>query len=260
MAAPQNYTLGRGEIYFARFLPNTQTPGGERYFGNTPEFSLTIESENLDHYSSDRGVREKDDSVPLQTDRSGSMTTDSINPDNVALFFFGEASNVVVTAATGQTDSFTGSPAGLAVQLGMNANNPTGARNVSNVAITTTPSTPELVVNVDYTIDTARGRVLFEDTDNVRALTKVDFTFDVGASTRKRIISGSTPIEGALRYIARNPKGEDFDYYFPWVKLAPNGDYQLKSDEWQTIPFSIEILKKPGLEAIYCDGKAFATT
>lgn len=259
MAQPQNYTLGRGMIYFAKFLPGTTTPGGERYLGNTPEFSLTIESENLDHYSSDAGIREKDDSVILQTDRSGALTTDSINPDNLSLFFFGSKDVVSVTAAAAQTDTFTGSPAGMAVQLGTSNLSPSGARNVENVVLTPSPSSPALTALTDYTIDLVRGRVLFEDTPNVRALTQVAFAFDVKASSRNRVISGSQPIEGSLRYVANNPKGDNFDYFMPWVKLAPNGDFQLKADEWQTVPFSIEVLKKPGYEAIYCDGQPFAT-
>lgn len=259
MAQPQNYTLGRGEIHFGQFYPGTTTPQGERYFGNTPEFNLTIDVENLDHYNADAGIREKDDSVVLQADRSGSLTTDSIRPENVALFFFGTASTVAVTAATGKTQTYTGSPAGLSVQLGTDAANPAGARNVDNVTMVTVPPTPALVEGTDYVIDAVRGRVMFEETANVKALTSVAFTFDVEASSRKRIISGSQPIEGSLRYLANNPKGEQFDYFMPWVKITPNGDYALKSDEWQTIPFSIEILKKPGLEAIYCDGRPFAT-
>lgn len=258
MATPQNYTLGRGMLYFGQFATGTTTPQGERYFGNTPEFNVTIDVENLDHYSSDQGIREKDDSVVLQADRSGSLTTDSIRPENIALFFFGSKETVTVVAATAQTQTYTGSPAGLAVQLGTNAQNPSGARNVASVALVTVPPTPALVLGTDYNVDAARGRVLFEETDNVKALTSVEFTYNVEASKRDRIISGSQPVEGALRYIAQNPKGNNFDYFMPWVKITPNGDYALKGDEWQTIPFSIEILKKPGLEAIYCDGQPFA--
>ena len=194
----------------------------------------------------------------LQADRAGSLTTDSVQPDNIALFFFGEKATVTVVAAPAQTQTYTGSPAGLAVQLGTSAANPSGARNLSNVSLVTVPPTPALVVGTDYNVDLVRGRVLFEDTTNVKALTSVEFTFDIGASKRDRIMSGSQPVEGCLRYLANNPKGTNFDYFMPWVKITPNGDYALKGDEWQTIPFSIEILKKPGLEAIYCDGQPFA--
>ena len=78
------------------------------------------------------------------------------------------------------------------------------------------------------------------------------------ASSRTRIISGSTPIVGALRYIAFNPAGQQLDWYMPYVKISPNGDYALKGDEWQQIPFNIEILKKTGFEALYIDGRAYA--
>ena len=44
----------------------------------------------------------------------------------------------------------------------------------------------------------------------------------------------------------------------PYVKISPNGDYALKGDEWQQIPFNIEILKKTGFEALYSDGRAYA--
>ena len=81
--ANKQYTLGRGRLYFDAFLPNTKTKTGERYFGNTPSLSLTIESESLDHYDSDAGVRVKDDSVLLQLNRTGQFVTDNIDPENV---------------------------------------------------------------------------------------------------------------------------------------------------------------------------------
>src|SRR5690606_24730438 len=96
----KNYTLGRGKLYFARFLAGTQIPDGFAYFGNTPEFNLTIESEVLDHFSSDEGIREKDDSIPLQVNRTGSLITDNIAVRNIALFYFGDDSIVTQIAAT----------------------------------------------------------------------------------------------------------------------------------------------------------------
>ena len=61
----------------------------------------------------------------------------------------------------------------------------------------------------------------------------VDVTFTVAASTRSRVISGSEPVEGAMMYITKNPKGSDAVFYLPYVKITPNGDYALKGDEWQ---------------------------
>lgn len=250
-----NYTLGRGELWFDRFAdPVTMTLSGERYLGNTPEFSATIESENLEHYNSDRGVREKDESIVLQTNRTGSFTTDNIDPQNVALFFFG-SSEIFSTAGGAVTgEAFVDVIKGLTYQLGTSSTNPSGARNVT--AVTVKKGATTLVNNVDYTLDAALGRITLTTTGSVLT-TGDDITVDytTSAQTRERIISGSSAVGGALRYISYNPQGKRYDWFMPYVKLSPNGDYTLKGDEWQTIPFNIEILKKPGFEAIYIDGR-----
>ena len=100
--AERNYTLSRAKLFFAEFLQG-EMPGAFRYVGNTPEFNLTIESENLDHVSSDEGVREVDDSVPLDVTRSGTLIMDDIQLENLALFFFGEMRSIALAAAVGRT-------------------------------------------------------------------------------------------------------------------------------------------------------------
>jgi hypothetical protein len=34
------------------------------------------------------------------------------------------------------------------------------------------------------------------------------------------------------------------DYLMPYVRLAPNGDFALKSDEWQQLNLNVEILNR----------------
>lgn len=255
--ADNNYTLGRGEVHFARYRPGTTIPAMEYYFGNTPEFSLSITSENLDHFSSDRGIREKDDSVLLQTDRTGSLTCDAIKPENLALLFFGTSDIASVVAAAGQSSVIPAADVkqGYSYQLGTSTANPAGLNKVSTVVVklTTTPATV-YIAGTDYVVDLDLGRVTILEGGGITSGTGITIDFAIVASSRSRIISASTPVEGAMRYLAKNPKGIQFNYFFPYVKIAPNGDFQLKSDEWQTIPFSLEILKKGNLEAIYCDG------
>lgn len=247
-----NYTLGRGEIQFGQFKTGTQVPRGERYLGNTPEFSISAEQEKLDHYSSDEGVRKKDASVLLQLDYTGSLITDHISPDNLAAFFLGEALTRTVVAATAVAFAFTDIEQGLTYQLGTTDDTPTGARNVSNVTVT------GAVAGVDYVLDAALGRItVLEGSTVLLAESSLDGTFDVEASTREMVISRASSVEGSLRFIAKNPAGEQRDYFMPWVKITPNGDFALKSDEWQQLPFTLEILAKGALEAIYIDGRPF---
>lgn len=373
----QNYTLGRGKVYLARFAPGTQTPLGFRYIGNTPEFSLTIESENLDHFSSDSGIREKDDSVPLEVTRSGTLTTDSIKPENVAFFFFGESEIITQLGVGATTEALADVQQGYDYWLGVSAENPSGYRgldpnyfsiasagavkatgaltfsgtgsdgdtvtvgtrvytfravpalaNEIDIGATLALSATNLiaaingdagagtlygtgtqahslvtaltggagVVNVtaktggtggnaiattdsgtgaswasatltggtgtgyavttDYTVDVATGRISIVAGGGIAEGADVTVSFAVLGSTRDRVVSGATPVEGALRFVADNPKGADFDYYLPYIKITPNGDYALKGDEWQQIPFTLEALKpSDGREAIYMDGR-----
>lgn len=251
-----NYTLGRGEMHFGQFRPTTQVPRGELYLGNTPELGFTAEQETLDHYSSDRGVRIKDESVLLQLDYSGTFVTDNISPDNLAMFFLGESLTQSVVQATGETDTFTDVELGRTYQLGTSDSAPSGVRLVENVTVK--EGATSLVAGTDFVVNLELGQVtLLEGATAVENGDDITVTYDVKASTRDRVISRSMTIEGTMRFIAHNPAGRNLDYFMPWVKITPNGDFQLKGDDWQALSFSMEVLKKGSLESIYVDGRPF---
>jgi len=256
MAINKQYVLGRGKVYFANFIPGTFVPDGFRYIGNTPEFSLNIESEELDHYDSDAGIREKDDSVALEVNRTGSLITDNIDPANVALFFFGEATVLTQSIVSSQTLTLESIKVGHTYKLGATIANPTGyfGINPTGFAVENAAATA-LVVDVDYTVDLVNGLITFIDASTLAiADADIDVTFAVLGSTRSRVISGSTPVEGAMMYVTQNPKGADATFVLPYVKVTPNGDYALKGDDWQQLPLSLEVLKLETSEAIYRDG------
>lgn len=376
MATTQNYTLGRGKVHFSKFKEGTQLPEGFRYIGNTTEFNLSIESENLDHFSSDFGIREKDDSILLEVTRSGTMITDSIKPENIALFFLGSSSVVALASASGLTDTLEDVILGMSYKIGASESNPAGYFGISETAfavytgsapvaatgtitfadvgdaddtvtiggqvytLKASPANPYevdigasvtetasnlaaainagagagtaygtgTVVNSDVTATSALGVVTitarisgtagnsvtlakdgtditvsganlsggtgtafvpgtdFEiDYDNgiltvledgsITAGADLTVGFSVRQSTRSRVISGDTAVEGSLMFVSANPKGENFVLMVPWIKVTPNGDYALKGDEWQQIPFNMEILKKPNSAAILRDGR-----
>lgn len=252
-----NYTLGRGELWFAQYKPGTQIPGGERYFGNTPEINFTIESETLDHYNSDRGINEKDASIVLQTNRTGSFITDNIDPYNIALFFFGSVNAFSDAGGQVEEERIEGVEVGLTYQLGMSDVNPVGARAIDEATapvVTDESGDVTYVPGQDYEIDFDLGRLTVLQGGAIEPESVLLVSYTKKANSRTRIISGSSAIEGALRYIEYNPIGQNKVWYMPYVKVSPNGDYALKGDEWQQIPFSLEILKKSNLEAIYIDG------
>lgn len=246
----KNYTLGRGKIYFAAYLPGTETPGPQRYLGNTPEFTTTTETEELEHYDSDNGINDKDDSVTTQVNRTGSLTTDNINLDNVALSFLGEKSTFSQTSATALTDTVTAA-LGRYYQLGKTNTNPAGARHVTNIVVTKGVTPVALLNNIE--VDLELGRIYIEsDAPGIVAGDVLTVTYDQEAYTQNRVISSANAVIGELFFEGTSEKGLRLDYMWPKAKLTPNGDFNLKSgDDWATIPLNVEFLKKAGLQAVY---------
>ena len=130
-----DYTIGRGKTYFDKFLPNSNRKTGEMYFGNGPEFTITTDTENLDHYASDYGLRVKDASVLLEAGMTGTFTCDNIAAENLALWFLGDLVNMTLTDQTGVKEVFKPVLRGKYYQIGTSDDTPTGLFNVDNVVV-----------------------------------------------------------------------------------------------------------------------------
>lgn len=251
----KQHTYGSGEVSFARFLPGTQTPGAFRYLGNTPEFSLTAEQETLDHFDTDHGIRTRDDSVVISQTMGGSIVTDNINQENVALFFTGTTGLITQASATAQVMNVAAVQFGT-YQIGATDQNPTGVRHATVASVTSNPIGTSYVAGTDYVVDGISGTITFIEGGTLNEDDPVIVTYSVAASTRTQVISGNESIEGALRFKSFNPKGPRTDYLMPYVRLAPDGDFALKGDDWLTIPFNLDVLRKGELAAVYADGVA----
>jgi hypothetical protein len=255
MFPEKNYTLGRGRLYFDKFAEGTNTGTGQRYIGNTPEVNLTSESESLDHFDSDQGIRQKDDTALLQLTRTGSFITDHISPANLALFFLGEDSLVTVAGSVGLTQQIVGVKLGHRYQLGATTANPAGNRGVANVVVMVAAATK--TEGVDYSLDAATGGITILNGGTIADGATIDVTYDTTATSYNRVVSAANAqIEGALLYVAANPKGQNFDYFWPKVSLRPDGDFALKGEEWQQIGFTFEALKlNDTTEVVYINGR-----
>lgn len=251
-----NYVLGRGELYFDPFLSGTTTKTGERYIGNTTELNINIESDKLDHFNSDKGIREKDRSVILELRRQGNFTTDNMATENLAMFLLGDVSTVTQTSGSVTGEGIADVIKGRYYQLGATTSNPQGVRGVS--AVTVKKGASALVLDTDYSLDAALGRIrILEGSSTVSNGDDLTVDYTRAANTRSRIVTGaSAEIKGALRYISYNPEGEQRDVYIPYALITPNGDLAMKGEEWQQASFNIEIQKlDSNTAAIYVDGR-----
>lgn len=255
-----NYVVGRGTVYFDRFKDGSNNKTGEMYFGNTPEFTINTDTETLDHYSSEHGMRVMDASVLLEASQGGTFTCDNINEDNLALWFLGALEKNAQTQQTDAKEIFNPIMRGRYYQLGTSDVNPTGVRDVNNFQmvkadasisistgsgdITSIPGATVVNPAGNYEIDLATGRVYIEpDSPDLAGNVQIAVQYDVAEQTRTMIIGKSDMIYGALRMISDNAVGLNKNYFFPKVSIAPDGDYALKGDDWQVISFTFKAMQ-----------------
>lgn len=266
-----NYVVGRGKVYFDRFKDGSNTKTGEMYFGNTPEFTISTDSETLDHYSSDHGMRVMDASVLLEASQGGTFTTDNINADNLALWFLGDVDTTAQTQVTGAKEIFNPVNRGRYLQLGTSDVNPTGVRNIDNFEMVKADASVSISLGSgdigsivgttavpaagNYEIDLATGRVYIEpDAPDLAGNVQIVVQYDVAAQSRTLVIGKSNMVYGALRMISDNPVGLNKNYYFPKVSLAPDGDYALKGDDWQVMSFTYKAMQlNNNTQRVYID-------
>lgn len=262
--AGKDYVIGKGIAYAAKHASDNPTsiPQGFRDVGNTPGFTVSIQIDKYEHNSSRGGIGETDLTIATKVTRSGTVTMESMNADNMALLLLGEKSTQSITAGTDVEETFTNVEKGLSYQLGVTSLRPGGVGLVSDVAVVTVTGSTALVLNVDYEIDLTTGFLtLLETGTKVTDANKaagIKVTYDNAAQKRSVITSGGTEFVCAMRFNENNPVGENADWLFPYVRLRPNGDFNFISEEVRQMEFQIDILAMPGYAAAYRNGKPVA--
>ncbi len=263
MAATENgkkYVIGKGKLFFDKYLAGAKTGTGERYLGNSPELTSNQSQDTLDHIDADQGLNVKDEQITISNDLGGTFALDSIDVQNVALWFGGDVDKLTVAAATGIEETFTAAQwtPGSWKQLGAAVDNPQGTRSIDNVVISTSvpaviPTDPPVVTPLtaqeladNFEIDLVSARIYMEPASTIIAApnTSLVVEYDQDAITEEIVIGKGQEVRGALRFQAFNPKGENKDYYWAYCKITANGDYALKGDTWQQMSFNYEVLKK----------------
>lgn len=249
-----NYTLGRGELYFSRFAdPDEKTlpeGGGFRFLGNAPTFTLTSNSTTLEHYRSTSGVKVKDLTVILQVDYTSSLVLEDISIPNLAINFLGSESDYTRAAASAVKETIHGAKPGLRYFVGIDDTNPGGLKNITNVVAAV--GVNALTGGIDYIFDGESGGIEFLVGGKVTSLgADVDITYDILATTATRAISGSDQIEGAIKYVPHNAVGKNVDYIMPYCTLTPSGDFSLIADTLQQITLKVGVQALGNRGAIY---------
>lgn len=240
-------TVGRGRLYLEVLQPGAVATGDEFYVAQTPQLSLGLETESLEHFDNDSGLNRRDDSLLLSVTRTLTFKTEAISDEVLALWVVGGLSTLTVDAVTGATQDVNPA-AGRVAQLGSGA----GVRNVSSLSVA------GLDENTDYTLDADTGRIEWLNTDAVAAAGTVVATYSTEGYTLSRIATEQMqPLKAALRYVSDNPRGPNRDIYAGLVELTPDGDAPLKNgNEWLGLSMVATILAPAdGGVDLFIDGR-----
>lgn len=246
---PGNYVLGAGRVLFA-----LEGQDDYRYIVETPEFSVTVETEVVDLYGSDTPVAQKIATSEVQREFTGSFAAHDIAPENLAIFFGGEQTVVENDSVASISDyEIEGAIQGRSYRIGKTSSNPRGVRGVSDVVVTGDGGTPTYVAGTDYVVDERRGLITIVVGGGIASGTDLEVSCDVDDGEYIQVAStGAASIRGSLLFIADNTDGVDVDYEFPNVILRADGDFSLKSrDDYQGLSFTMEISQDETGRAVY---------
>jgi len=236
----ENYTLGKGIIYFDRKDMTSGLYSGERDLGNAPAFSFNISIEKLEHFSSRGGLKAKDKLVISQMTPSCTFTLDEITAENFGLLAMADVIKVTQTGSTVSNEAHT-------AHVGMRFE--TAKRDISAVTVTNVAGTTTFVNGSDYILDTTLkddkiGRIYIPVGSTIpeASIVHVDYTCASCTYTEVRAFK-QTQVEGKLRFVSDNPAGKQMEVQIWRVSLTPSGDTAMIGDDWSTLGFTGEILK-----------------
>jgi len=247
-----DYTLGRGKVYFAE-LDSNDLPEGYRDLGNATEFMISVEKEELDHFSTREGLKVVDKQVVVSQKVGLTLTLDEINFENLALFFSGTSAqrdNEGDAGVTG-TANLTVVDQGRWYDLYDEASGvgsstePQGNRiyDIGDVTIEATGGGSAMTEGTDFTVDKDLGRIFVIDGGNMDAGSyDVDIAANASSTAKVHVVKAlaHSGLVGALKFVQENPADEDkwTEYQFHQVRLTAEGDLSLIGDEWTTLPLS----------------------
>lgn len=236
-----DYNLGRGILYFAPLV--NSLPTAYRDLGNATEFTVTVETETLEHQSSRSGLRVTDKEVVVSTNVTVSITLDEINFENLALAFLGETAafaNTAVGAGFAEYEMISSVELGKWYDLKTSGGVRVYNLDAADVDLDNGTDDTDLVAGTDYLLDAELGRVFFYETATaIEAGEAVDITLAAGTAGTIGEVKGLTTsaTTGALKFISQNPAAGDAktEYQVHSVSLKPEGDISLIGDDWTTL-------------------------
>jgi len=251
----RDYTLGRGIVRLASLtaagLPDAN---GFRDLGNSPEFGITVSSEDVRHQSSRTQLKFTDKRVTVSQEVGITFILDEMNFQNLADYFSGGTetfTNTHDTAWAAHEDSIVASSVKIGNWYQLKDDNGNrvydlGAGGLIYSFEEDPASAATPLVASDYEIDEEMGLVRFlsTGTSTLADGEVIGFAITTGAGAGQDLdqVNALTEadVTGALLFIQENAsdQGSKSEYLFHKVSLSSDGDLPLIGDEIQQASFT----------------------
>jgi hypothetical protein len=246
-----DYLLGRGELFLSQDLDSSGRPKGFRTLGNAEAFTVTVEAETLEHFSSLQGLKVKDREVTLSQAMNLAFQLTEIDVDNLTIFLSGDNADIAQTGASITTiasdDNLKDVEPGqwfdlYDVQAPTEYPPITGDRTyrISAVSVFDTTKGTTYTEGTDYEVDAELGRIFIIVGGGISSGDElcVDFTYATLTISEVRAMTTAS-FGGVMKFISRNAnqsgQGSEVEYTFWQVSLTADGDFALIGDEWATL-------------------------
>lgn len=249
MALPLNthtnqYVFGRGRIFIGIYSGDT-TRSNRRFIGNCPGFTLAVESEKFEHFSSTSGIQTKDLTVTKSVNFNAQVTCDDIQQENLALFLGGTSGTLTQSANPVANEAIVVQK-GYHYQLGLVGSNDVGVREVTNVVVTNVAGSTTYVLDTDYALDADSGMIFIISAGAITNGQTIHVDYMSAAGARTLVESGTGgAIDAELWFVADNAAGDNRDLRIALCSIAPSGELPFITEgELGSMTFDIGVSTK----------------
>jgi hypothetical protein len=231
--------LGRGKLYFDRWLPGTTTPTGARMLGDCAKFDILPSVQTKDRYLSTKATATKLATVNITQQHMVQIEMGEYDPETVAVALLGDTA-LVTQAAT----PVTGESLTTSVNLGRIYQ--TAKRLIGT--ITVHQGATVLVAGTDYEVEDATMGLIRILPTSVTVTAGSAITIDytptaIIAPGLTKVSAGlESKIDGKLLFVGDPAQGHQWDGEFWHVRFTPNGALSLITSDFANIPVQAEVL------------------
>ena len=240
-----DYVLGRGAVYISTLVNGL--PVAWQDLGNSPDFSLSVASDSVDHEGTRIGLKQVDKSTIIRQSVSVKFSLDEFSDQNLAIFLSGNNVESQTNAAVAGFTEYT-MVASIVKGRWYDLKNSTGVRAMgitkANLTLEKSGSPDVLLVEgTDYEVDETAGRVfILSSAVNITTGDALDVTLAAAAGAkaidRVRALT-QTNVTVALKFVSINAADNDriTEFQFHQISLKPSGDASLIGDEFAKMEF-----------------------